>query len=253
MGQRLSIYYQDDFVTLYHGDCFDVMAEMPDESIDCVITDPPYTDFVHKNSMSNRSGKPAKEIDFESFTDEKLYEAFLQMSRLTKSWVVSTLAYEHAFKFEHTPPQGLVMKRIGVWVKNNPMPQLTADRPGQGWEPIAYLHKVNKPSTWNAGGSHGNYVSNLATPTGHPTPKPIQMVSDFVERFTNAGDIILDPFAGGGTTLLAARNLGRKIIAVEYEEKYCELIAKRLSQQTFTFAPPAEKAKPVESVALFND
>jgi site-specific DNA-methyltransferase (adenine-specific) len=254
LGQGLSIYYQDDFVTLYHGDCFDVMAEMPDESIDCVITDPPYTDFVHQNSMSNRSGKPAKEIDFESFTNEKLYKAFDEMSRLTKTWVVSTLDHRHAFKFETEAPNGLVLKRVGVWVKNNPMPQLTADRPAHGWEAIAYLHKANKPSTWNAGGSHGNYVSNLATPTGHPTPKPIAMVSNFVERFSNVGNLILDPFAGGGTTLLAARNLGRKAIGIEYEEKYCELIAKRLSQQTFTFTATASNAvEKKEPVTLFND
>lgn len=228
-------YFEDDLVTLYHGDSFEVMAGMADESVDAVITDPPYTEFVHANAMSNRSGKASKEIDFTAFTDEKFNKAFKECGRLTKRWVVSTVDYHHAFSFEANAPETLKLMRIGVWVKNNPMPQLTSDRPAQGWEAIAYLHRNDVKPEWNAGGAHGNYVSNLAAPTGHPTPKPVKMFSSFVERFTNPGDLVFDPFAGGGTTLLAARNMGRRVIGVELDEKYCELIAKRLSQQAFDF------------------
>ena len=229
-------YFQNDLVTLYHGDCFEVMSNLEDDSITCVITDPPYTDYVHKNAKSNRNkGHGNQAIDFHHFSTENLDKAFLEFGRITKSWVVSTLAFEHAYRLQQLDHETLEMKRIGVWVKNNPMPQISADRPGHGWEAIVYLHKKGKKSAWNGGGSHGNYVSNLATPTGHPTPKPLKMITSFVERFTNEGDLILDPFAGGGTTLLAARNLGRKVIGVELEEKYCELIANRLSQEAFDF------------------
>lgn len=229
----MSIYYQDDLVTLYHGNSFDVMSGMADGSVDCVITDPPYTDYVHKNARSNRTGDAETHIDFTSFTDEKLIDAFVECARITKTWVIATLAFEHSYMFSQNPPAGLDFKRVGVWVKNNPMPQMSSDRPGHGWESISYMHKSGIKSAWNGGGSHGNYVSNTATPTGHPTPKPVKMFSSFVERFTNTGDLILDPFSGGGTTLLAARNMGRRAIGVELDEKYCELTAKRLSQQTF--------------------
>lgn len=233
-----SVYYQDDYVTLYHGNCFEVMDSMADESIDCVITDPPYSERTHqKASKKVANGVVSHGIDtFDSFSDEKLYEVYDEMARITKGWIVSTIDYNHAFKFETEPPKNMRQMRIGVWVKNNPTPQISGDRPSQGWEAISYLYKKNLRAWWNAGGAHGNYVSNLATPTGHPTPKPIAMVSSFVERFSKNNDIILDPFAGGGTTLLAARNLGRKVIGVELEEKYCELIAKRLSQETFDFS-----------------
>lgn len=210
------------------------MAEMQDESFDCVITDPPYTDRTHNKARSLTSGVITEGIAFDSFTEEKLFEALSECGRLTKSWVIATLDYNHAFKLETQPPEGLRQMRIGVWVKNNPTPQITGDRPAQGWEAISYLHKPKK-AKWNAGGMHGNYVSNIAAPTGHPTPKPLAMITSFVERFSQSGDLILDPFAGGGTTLLAARNLGRRVIGIEKEEKYCELIANRLSQSAFDF------------------
>jgi site-specific DNA-methyltransferase (adenine-specific) len=232
-----TIYYQDNYVTLHHANSFEIMAELENESIDCVITDPPYSERTHQKASKKMSnGVVTHGIDtFGSFTDELLYKAYDEMARISKGWVVSTLDYNHAFRFETEPPQGMRQMRIGVWVKNNPTPQISGDRPAQGWEAISYLYKKDIRAWWNAGGAHGNYVSNLATPSGHPTPKPIIMVSSFVERFSNPNDLILDPFAGGGTTLLAARNMGRRAIGVELDEAYCELIAKRLSQQTFDF------------------
>lgn len=68
---------------------------------------------------------------------------------------------------------------------------------------------------------------------GHPTPKPVGLMEKLIERC--APGVIADPFAGSGATLLAGRNLGRKVIAVELEEKYCEGMALRLSQQVFDF------------------
>jgi site-specific DNA-methyltransferase (adenine-specific) len=241
----VSLYYQDDYVTLYHGDSFEAMEQLADESIDCVITDPPYSERTHQKASKKVSNGVVSHgiTTFDAFTDERLYQAYDEMARITKGWVVSTVDYNHAFRFEQEPPNGMRQMRIGVWVKNNPTPQISGDRPAQGWEAISYLYKTDKRGWWNAGGAHGNYVSNLATPTGHPTPKPISMVSSFVERFSNPNELILDPFAGGGTTLVAARNLGRKAIGVELEEKYCELIAKRLSQDTFDFSKLQEVVK----------
>ena len=228
-------YYESELVTLYHADSFEVMQTMEEESIDCVITDPPFTERTHKGARKNTNKGVQDLITFDSFTEKQLYSSFEKLGKITKGWVVSSLDYHHAFKFEDLPPENLRQMRIGVWVKKNATPQISGDRPAQGWEAISYLHRKDKKAVWNGGGHHGNYVTNIPTATGHPTPKSLAVLSSFVERFTNLGDTIFDPFAGGGTTLVAARNLGRKVIGVELEEKYCELIANRLSQEAFDF------------------
>lgn len=227
----MSIYYQDELVTLHHGDSREVMASMADASVDAVITDPPYSENTHAMAKSNKGkGHGVKAIGFDCFTDDDLFRTLAECGRLSRRWVVANLDYKHAFKIDADPLPNLRVLRIGVWVKTNPMPQISADRPATGWEAIAYMHREGTKPAWNAGGKHGNYILPTAQNEGHPTSKPLPMVSDWVQRFTNHGDTILDPFAGSGTTLRAAVDNGRKAIGVEIDEAYCEVIAKRLQQ-----------------------
>lgn len=191
-------YFENELITLYKGNAFEVMETIPDDSIDCVITDPPFTDRTHKGARKNTSKGVQDLITFDSFTEEQLYLAFEKLGKLTKGWIVSSLDYHHAFQFEENPPDNLRQMRIGVWVKKNATPQISGDRPAQGWEAISYLHRLDRKAVWNGGGHHGNYVTNIPKPTGHPTPKSMTMLSSLVERFSNQGDLIFDPFAGGG-------------------------------------------------------
>src|SRR5689334_19413848 len=136
-------YYSDDLVTLYHGDCRDVLASMADESFAAVLTDPPYTDRTHKKARTpEREGIPS----FAAITDADLKALLSSMGRVSRGWVVATLDYRHAVDFDNNPPTGLKMQRLGVWVKTNPTPQLSGDRPAQGWESIAYMHRDDRRS-----------------------------------------------------------------------------------------------------------
>jgi site-specific DNA-methyltransferase (adenine-specific) len=233
-----SLYYQDDAVSLWHGDCREVLADLDADSVAAVLTDPPYTDKTHAGAMKKRtSSKTSAVIEvgistFSSITDDDLRSIVSEMGRVSRGWVVATLDYRHAVEFDVDPPRGLKVQRLGVWVKTNPTPQITGDRPAQGWEAIAYMHRSGVRSKWNGGGAHGNYVAPIPRPEGHPTAKPLPLVAQWVRWFSNPGDTVLDPFAGSGTTLRAAKDEGRKAIGVELDERYCEVIARRLSQDT---------------------
>lgn len=162
-------YYQDDSVTLYHGLCRDVLAAMPDRSVDAVLTDPPYTERTHSAARSNKEEGPrTRAVRFAAMSEDELSDTFSECARVSKGWVVATLAYQHAFAFDEAPPTGLRCLRIGVWVKTNPMPQISADRPGQGWESIAYLHRDDVKPAWNGGGRAGKLRHPSAARGGAP-------------------------------------------------------------------------------------
>ncbi|AYR02806.1 DNA methylase [Gordonia phage BobBob] len=224
--------YADENSTLYCADMAAVLAGMRDESVDAVITDPPYTERTHTHAKTNRSisGQGVKAVQFDAFDETQLRAALAECGRVSRGWVVATLAYQHAHLLETDPPAGLRMLRIGVWVKTNPMPQISADRPGQGWEAIAYLHRTDRKPVWNGGGKAGNYVLPTEQRMGHPTAKPLVLVQDLVRKFSNRGDVVLDPFAGSGTTLRAAVNEGRRAIGVEMDPAHCDTIVRRLGQ-----------------------
>lgn len=233
-------YYQDDVVTLYHGDSREGMAAMEDQSVAVVITDPPYSDFTHGNTRANsgaakRHGKRVLSgtLGFDSISLPDLESALVEMRRLTRSWIVATMDYKHVFRLDAEPPAGLRMLRVGVWVKPNPMPQISGDRPAPGWEAIAFMHRDDIRPKWNGGGRAGVWSIRSEQKVGHPTAKPLPMVRDWVRLFSNPGDVVLDPYAGSGTTLRAAADEGRKAIGFEIDESYCEIAAKRLAQQAF--------------------
>ena len=119
--------------------------------------------------------------------------------------------------------------RLGVWLKPDGAPQFTGDRPGTGWEAVAFLHRDGARLRWSGKGRHGVWTHNKVN-GAHPTTKPLPLVQDWVRLFSDGGTI-LDPFAGSGTTLVAAKRLGRKAIGIEIEEKYCAIAARRLAQE----------------------
>lgn len=216
--------------TLYLGDCMDILPTLP--KVDAVITDPPYSEKTHSNAKSNRDkGHGNKAIDFASLTAVQLSAILSECANHCDRWLVSTMEWRHIASFDSEPPTGLELVRFGVWVKTNPMPQISADRPSQGWEGIAYMHSTRgTKKQWNGGGHHGNYIGPIVTNGAHPTGKPIALFFGFVERFTNRDETILDPFMGSGTTGVACAQMGRNFIGIEREPKYFDIACKRIEQ-----------------------
>jgi site-specific DNA-methyltransferase (adenine-specific) len=208
-----------DNATLILGDAF---IEMPGlDEVDSIITDPPYNPKTHKGARSARS-LAASRIDFESLTEEQFIDFCENSVRLAKRWVVMSCAWQHAALLEKA---GIPLVRLGIWHKPNGAPQFTGDRPGMGWEAVAILHREGR-KRWNGGGHHAVWVCNVEHGE-HPTQKPLKLVMDWVAKFTDPGETILDPFMGSGTTGVACAKLGRRFIGIEKDPRYFDLACRR--------------------------
>jgi site-specific DNA-methyltransferase (adenine-specific) len=225
-------YYEDDSARVFHGNSLELLPALGLE-VDVTITDPPYDANTHKMAKTNAGGLHAtKAVGFAAFTVDDLRASLALCASVTRRWVVATVDYRHAVSFHDDPPEGLRLLRIGVWTKPNPMPQVSGDRPGQGWESIAFLHRDDVKPTWNGGGRSSVWHLPVEQNQGHPTAKPLVMVREWVRLFTNPGDLVLDPFLGSGTTLRAAKDEGRRGVGIELDEAYCRLAAARLGQES---------------------
>lgn len=227
-------YYSEAGIEIYHGDLREVLPLL--NKVDVCIADPPYAARTHVGAMTNKASSAAdgyrqggaKLIDFASFSDADFIWFAHECLRLTRRWVVMTCDHRHAaltFDWqEHI--------RLGAWCKGAPMPQITGDRPGSGHESILILHNAGK-KRWNGGGRPAIYHADVLKDSRRvfiPTQKPDKLLSDLIGDFSEAGETILDPCMGSGTTIVNALRLGRKGIGVEANESRCEIAAKRLSQ-----------------------
>lgn len=233
-------YYTDSQVTLYHGDCRGVLPAL--EPVEHVITDPPYSERTHKNVRSSKvkDGHPKErgnwkrnvDLGFEHLSPDLRGFCSAQFARLARRWVLvfSDIESDHLWRSELTN-FGLDYVRTGVWHKLGCTPQFSGDRPATAVEAITICHPKGR-KRWNGGGGHAFWavpiVINANEGRMHTTQKPESLMRALVDQFTNEGETILDPFAGSGTTLVAASYLGRKAIGIERDEAYCEVIAKRL-------------------------
>lgn len=225
--------YNHAGVQIYHGDCRELVLTEP---ADVMISDPPYSAHTHKNAKTNKGkGTARKLITFGHQTHAELSERMTALAPMVKTWAILSCDFRDAAALESCPPNGWEFIRVGVWIKPNGMPQVSADRPGMGWEAIAFLHRTKldgKPmkKRWNGGGRNSVFTHGVCRDAMYPTQKPVALVSEFVRLFTKLGDVILDPFCGSGTTLYAAKELRRKAIGCDVSAEACALAEKRLAQ-----------------------
>lgn len=238
-------YYQDTHVVLYHGDCLAVLPEIG--QVDHVITDPPYDEHTHAKQRRGAAGgvghqfgfgRNAKGISmerhlgFSALTTDQVSILAGMFAQLSSRWCMVFCSMEQQAIWQSAiVSRGLQHVRFGVWHKTGSTPQFTGDRPGTACEAIEIAHRPGA-KRWNGGGGFGFWEFPIVkTHTGarfHTTQKPLDLMEALVRDFTDYGEIICDPFAGSGTTGVAAKKLGRKAILIEQQEKYCEVAAKRL-------------------------
>jgi len=223
---------------LHQGDAFLLMPNCGE--VDCIITDPPYNAKTHKGARSANS-LGASRIDFDSLSDEQFVEFCGNAVAQARRWVVLSCAWQQAALLEKSE---LPLVRLGIWHKPNAAPQFSGDRPGMGYETLAMLHREGKKH-WNGGGHHAVWVCNIER-GAHPTQKPLKLVTDWIAKFTEPGETVLDPFMGSGTTGIACVAHGRKFIGIEKRPDYFDLACRRIADahaQGTLFAPTGSVRK----------
>jgi site-specific DNA-methyltransferase (adenine-specific) len=221
------------------GDCLgpEGLASLPDRSVDHVICDPPYEVEAHSQQRrvirgSSVSRRVVTEpLDFPPINEADRAEAAKQIVRVVRRWIVVFCQAEAVAAWRDALVRaGATYKRACVWIKPDGQPQLTGDRPGMGYESIVTAHAPGA-SRWNGGGKHGVYQfsrGNGSVGNCHPTQKPVALMEALVRDFTDAGELILDPFAGSGTTGVASIRLGRRFIGWERDPDYHAVAQRRL-------------------------
>ena len=217
-------YYQHAGVTIYHGDCREILAAIP--SVDLVLTDPPYGVSERTQRKSAGRSNLAECNDFPPvFGDDAPFDPshLLTYRRL--------VLFGGNYFAQSLPPSPSWI----VWDKRDGIPSNDNADVEMAWTNLG-----GPARSFHHAWSGMIKASERGDKRVHPTQKPVSLMAWIIQRHTAPGDLVLDPYMGGGSTLVAAKELGRLAIGIEVEERYCEVAAKRLAQDVLF---PAEVAK----------
>lgn len=224
----MKLYYDDqDGITIYHGDCRDALPMSP--AVDLVLTDPPYGINGGRGSMSKRRNKGGYNTTAFEDTGEYVRTVIVPVIReliARVPCVVVTPGNLHMMQYPQPQSFGVFYQpaSVGIQTFGN------ADA-----QPILYYGK--NPRKQNMGIPCSYVLTELPDTHEHPCAKPFKAWRMLLSNISRSGQTVLDPFLGSGVTLRAAKDLGLRAIGIEIEERYCELAARRLSQEVIPCHP----------------
>ena len=245
-------YYQDDDFTIYCGDCRGILPHL--DRVDLVLTDPPYGHNNNNNgdliqnwekALGRKAiageDKPRPIANDGPEANTLVRWAFTEFARLLGAGCCCCCCCggggpdPQFARWSLWLDECIPFKQMVVWDKG-PMGMgwhyrrsyetiLVAQQPGKckWYDTTNKIENIIRPS-------HGFAPKLIPSETDHPTPKPVELMAYFIGLHTDGDDVVLDPFMGHGTTLRAAKDLGRKAIGIEIEERYCEIAVNRLRQ-----------------------
>ena len=218
--------------TIQLGDCYELIKNIPDNSIDCIYTDIPYDmSFSGGGTLKHKLGKYIKE-EVKSFSkgiDYKIFEDFIRIMKnincfiwCSKSQILDIMNWFSKYDVDIN---------ILTWTKANPIPFGNSI-----WlSDIEYCLHFYKEAGFNVGWENKkkNYTSSINNidkeKFKHPTIKPIEMVKKHLLNMTKQNDIVLDCFCGSGTTCVACKETGRRYIGMEIDPEYHKIAVNRLN------------------------
>jgi site-specific DNA-methyltransferase (adenine-specific) len=241
-------------VELYLGDCLRILPSLG--AVDHVITDPPYEQISQDRIggiKRNDGGKVTEKLTFAGIDAIRADVCRLTAAQCNGWGLFFCTSEGVALWRDAIEAAGLKYKTPMIWVKPDAMPKFNGQGAALGHENIVSCWAGSGHSRWNGGGRRGVFTHIVNDPNRHgvhPTEKPAPLMMELVELFTCVGDLICDPFAGSGTTGVAAVRLGRKFVGIEQEPRFfdvaCERISKALKQGDLFIEQP----KPAEQTSL---
>jgi site-specific DNA-methyltransferase (adenine-specific) len=221
-------YYDHAGITLYHADSRQLLPELSGP-VALVLTDPPYGIALANHDATGQHRRPA-DWTIAGDGNQQLGSEILAFAQ-AKGWPTI------AFASPRMPWPG-EWKQFLVWNKGGHVGG--GGDPSTCWKPTWELIQVTRTGKLNGkrDGAVLRYPADKRDYHFHPTPKPVALMAYLIGKATQPGELVLDPFAGAVSTLLAAREMGRKAIGVEIDERHCETTVRRLAQELIPF--PAE-------------
>jgi DNA modification methylase len=237
-------------LTLVQGDCLKYLPKISNESIDLVITDPPYNisegtvpiyDTCYKERGHKESRKVQLNAEWDKFTDEEfleiMYRFFDESYRILKpSGTLICFTSDRYLSYFRTYVRslGMVYRQTCVWIKSNPVPQMRKVKFMHSTELFFFANKERGHDSfrWENGQRPNVFYHPIVAGRDrldHPTQKPVWLFKELIKYFTREKDLVLDPFVGSGTTLEACRALNRNCIGIEISPEYIKLCKKRLN------------------------
>ena len=249
--------FPDDYIgKVIHGDCLEIMRGMPDGCVDFVLTDPPYGHNNNNNDMiANREaiygGK--KKVAIEEYrpimndgpeANDLFQNTLPEYRRLLKPgcccccccggggpdpqfarwslWLDTVIPFKQMVVWDKGP------MGMGHHYRRSYETVLVAQMSGAAckwYDTTNRVENIIRPS-------HRSAAKIIPSADQHPTEKPVGLMAHFISLHTEPGDIVFDPFCGSGTTLVAAKMLGRRYIGIDIEKKYCDIAEERLRNTT---------------------
>jgi site-specific DNA-methyltransferase (adenine-specific) len=247
-------YYDEDGVTIYHGDCREVLPTLG-VSVNTTVTSPPYNQLGRMGDHGGMHGglKWVTENERTRYSDDLTEDEYRYLHVAISADILratvpgGSMFYNHKIRYRAGEPlhpidlvrqfdgwrlrQEIIWDRGGSLVLNARMFPPSDER--IYWMVNGDTHHWNQEaiafmSIWR--------MSPAADVNGHPCPFPVALPNRAIVATTNPGDVVLDPFMGSGTTLRAAKDLNRRAVGIECEERFCEIAVSRLAQGVLDFS-----------------
>lgn len=241
-------YYANDRVMLYHGDCLELMATLPDKSISTVLTDPPYSSGGRRENARSLRKSMTRTVEDDDWIrgDAMSTSGFTYLLRMCGlQWRRILISGGHALTFidwRMAPILAAALETADL--RQHPILVWDKKRFGMG---VIFRNQHEFIVHMTAGNPSEPQRRDVPNVLGfapvkdgeHPTEKPEPLLRTLLSVVTPPGGMVLDPFAGSGSTLAAAQSLGLNAIGIESDERWCEVVAKRLDQMAFNFGEGA--------------